>query len=190
MSMSTNTEKYLKDNRHLLDVEHPDDDAIWSKIQERDIEAQQESQKKKVIFLVSRTFRRIAASVIILLALSYIAIDLTVGISIRNENYLSQLSTEYGNIEKDYIRTVKYKEQEVKDAGMADSDIIRAIISELKELDKLYSETEKDLIELGDNQQVVNTIFNIYERKIELLERIIVETNKNQNYEKNIESEI
>ena len=47
--MSTNTEKYLKENRHLLDVEHPDDDAIWSKIQERDIEAQKESQKKKII---------------------------------------------------------------------------------------------------------------------------------------------
>jgi len=186
--MSTNTEKYLKENRHLLDVEYPDDNAIWNRIEKSGIEPKKKTGRK--IFLINSKLQKIAASVIILLALSYIAIDLTVGISFDDKNYLASVNDNYGNIEEEYIQTVKFKEEEIDEARIPDNDIIRSIIGELDQLDELYSETIKDLIELGDNQQVVNTIFNIYERKIELLERIIVETNKNDNYEKNNESEI
>lgn len=190
MYMLSKTEKYLKENRHLLDVEDPRDDTIWKMIEKNSIKPKSKELKVKTIFLFNTTSRRIAAAALIILALSYITIDLTVGISLKNENYLSQVGEEYGNIEKEYIRTVKYKEQEVKEVGKADTDIIKSIIDELNELDELFKITSRDLIELGDNQQAVNTIFNIYERKIELLERIIIETNKNMNYEKNNESEI
>lgn len=88
------------------------------------------------------------------------------------------------------MQVVKYKKEEINNTSIPDNDIIRSILGELKQLDKLYSETQEDLQKLGDNERVVNTIFNIYERKIELLERIIVETNKYDNYEKNNKSEI
>lgn len=186
--MLTNTEKYLKENRSLLDVEYPDDNAIWSLIEKQGIMPKKKSGRK--LFLRETKLRKIAASVIIVIALSYIAVDLTIGISVKNENYLSQVNEEYGNIEKDYIQTVKFKKQALDKVNVPDNEIIRSIISELEELDNLYNETSGDLIELGDNHQVVNTIFNIYERKIELLERIIIETNKYENYEKNNESEV
>jgi hypothetical protein len=186
--MSTKLEKYLKENRSVFDVEYPDDDAIWKKIAEES-PVHKSSQVRKSIRMGSK-FQRIAASVIIIVALSYIAIDLSIGISINNDNYLSQINSEYGVIEKDYLEKVKYKQEEIKDTRVPDNDIIRSILGELKQLDKLYNETQEDLVELGDNERVVNTIFNIYERKIELLERIIVETNKYDNYEKNNKSEI
>ncbi len=186
--MSTKLEKYLNKNRSAIDVEYPDDDAIWKRIKEnRPVQKSREARKS---FRISSKLQRIAASVIIVIALSYIAIDLSIGITINKNNSLSQINSQYGEIEKNYMQMVKYKKEEIHNTSVPDNEIIRSILGELKQLDKLYSETQEDLLKLGDNERVVNTIFNIYERKIELLERIIVETNKNDNYEKNNKSEI
>ncbi len=187
--MSTKFEKYLKENRRVFDVEYPDDEAIWRRMEEN--RPEQNRSKKGRSIRISAKFQRIAASVIIVIALSYIAIDLSIGISFNNNNSsLSQINSQYGEIEQNYMQVVKYKKEEINNTSIPDNDIIRSILGELKQLDKLYSETQEDLQKLGDNERVVNTIFNIYERKIELLERIIVETNKYDNYEKNNKSEI
>lgn len=186
--MSTKLEKYLKENRPVFDVEYPDDNAIWERIKESGMP--QEKKDSRHTRRIITNFRRIAASAIIILALSYVAIDLAVGISFNNKNNLAQINEEYGNIEEDYLQTVRYKQKEINKTDIPDSEIIKTILDELKQLDELYRESSKDLAKIDDNQRVVNTIFNIYERKIELLERIIVETNKYDNYEKNNESEI
>jgi hypothetical protein len=186
--MSTKFEKYLKEKRHILDVEYPDDEAIWKRIEEN--RPEQKSRKVGKSIRINSNLRRIAASVIIVIALSYIAIDLSIGISFNNNSSLALINSQYGEIEKNYLQEVKYRKEEINKVSVPDNDIIRSITDELKQLDKLFSETQKDLIELGDNERAVNTIFNMYERKIELLERIIVETDKYDNYEKNNKSEI
>jgi hypothetical protein len=187
--MSTNTEKYLKANRQQLDVEFPDDDIIWSKIKKVQAGNQASSKGNRRIVLPGLALK-IAASVIILIAISYVITDLTVGVPFNNGKYLSEISSEYANIEDDYIKTVKLKERDVREISLPDNEQTRSIAAELKQLDKIYNKTIADLKELGDNEKVVNTIFSIYERKIELLERMIIETNKADNYEKNIQSSL
>ena len=186
--MSTNFEKYLKRNRHILDVEYPDDEAIWTRIEEN--RPEQKNRKVGKLIRISSKLQKIAASVIIVIALSYIAIDLSIGISFNNNSSLALINSQYGEIEKNYLQEVKYKKEELNTVSVPDNEIIRSITDELTQLDNIFSETQKDLIELGDNERAVNTIFNIYERKIELLERIIMETDKYDNYEKNNKSEI
>lgn len=187
--MSTNTEKYLKENRHLLDVEYPDDDIIWSRISKSQGRKQLGTLGKGRKILLSLP-SKIAASVIILMALSYVITDLTVGVQINKRDYLSEINSDYANIEEDYIMTVKLKEKNIREINIPDNEQTRTITNELKQLDEMFEYTMADLKELGDNEKVVNTIFNIYERKIELLERMIIETNKSENYEKNMEGNI
>jgi len=68
-----------------------------------------------------------------------------------------------------------------------ENSIIKELFEEIKNLDKVYSQALKDLGELGNNEQVINTIFDIYEKKIHLLELVILETNKIRNNEANDE---
>lgn len=86
--MSTKFEKYLKENRRVFDVEYPDDEAIWRRMEEN--RPEQNRSKKGRSIRISAKFQRIAASVIIVIALSYIAIDLSIGISFNNNNSSSR----------------------------------------------------------------------------------------------------
>ena len=61
--------------------------------------------------------------------------------------------------------------------------IIAELLEEIRRLDTIYEETMKDLEELGYNEQVIQTIFDTYEKKIYLLELIILENNKLKNHE-------
>ena len=64
-----------------------------------------------------------------------------------------------------------------------DNVIIAELLEEIQKLDTIYEQTMKDLSELGYNEQVINTIFDTYEKKIYLLELVILENNKIKNHE-------
>jgi len=64
-----------------------------------------------------------------------------------------------------------------------DNVIIAELLEEIQKLDTIYEQTMKDLSELGYNEKVIHTIFDTYEKKIYLLELIILENNKIKNHE-------
>ena len=66
-----------------------------------------------------------------------------------------------------------------------DNVIIAELLEEIQKLDTIYEQTLKDLNELGYDEQVIQTIFDTYEKKIYLLELIILENNKIKNHENN-----
>jgi len=67
---------------------------------------------------------------------------------------------------------------EVGSYNETDNIIIAELLEEIQRLDTIYEQTMKDLSELGYNEKVINTIFDTYEKKIYLLELIILENNK------------
>ena len=182
--MSVRLEKYLSGQRENLDVETPDDNVIWAGIQKN-----LDTKKWPVKHLIKKKmiirFRNIAAGVIILFSLGYIANDIINGRIAGRKISLSSINNALGRREKEYMTLVSLKTEEVKSFSGSDDVIIKQLFDEIKKLDAVYDQSMKDLKELGPNQRVINTIFNTYEQKIRLLELIILETNKINSHESN-----
>lgn len=185
--MSTKLEKYLREQRLRIDVEYPDDDAIWEGINRRLPENRVTDNSTRLIREPRNTFWKVAAIITILISTGYISYDLIQDQKINRHGVLSAVSEDLGEQEYQYINTVSLKREEIRSIDIPKNDIINTLFEELKLQDELYKEASLDIEEIVDSDRVVNTIFNIYERKIDLLERIIIETNKTRNYEKNSE---
>jgi hypothetical protein len=182
--MSVKLEDYLKRQRKDLDVESPDDNAIWEGIRSEIHSASNEGRK-----IPGRTklirIRNIAATVIILFSLGYIANDIFNSRISGRSVTLSSIDKELGQREKDYKALIIFKTEEVSSYAGSKDIVIEELFGEIKKLDLIYDQAMTDLKELGANEKVINTIFGTYELKIRLLELIILETNKQNSHENN-----
>ncbi len=180
--MSTELEKYLKKNRKSLDVEIPDDTSIWKGIQKsrQDKEPGEGKSRGKVILL---RLRNLAALMLIALLAGYVINDIIGNIGSGREITLASIDSELAQKERNYKKLISYKKQEIGSFDEIDNIIVSELIEELGRLDTIYDTVMDDLNENGYNEKIVNTIFDTYEKKIKILELIILETNKTQKYE-------
>jgi hypothetical protein len=179
--MPSDLEKYLQKQRAALDVESPDDKAIWEGIRDGLHKTEQRSGRKRLWIRI----RNMAALAIILISVGYMAIDLVSEQRLNRMLTLKDLDRELGSREKEYRSLVNLKFQEAGAFKYVDNLIIAELLEEIQKLDTIYEQTIKDLNELGYNEQVIQTIFDTYEKKIFLLELIILENNKIKNHENN-----
>lgn len=176
--MRTDLEKYLQANRRDLDVETPDDQLIWEGLR-NELQAEKGRGYRKNRRQLIRNY---AAAVVVLLSLGYVAHDLLSERAGKRFD-LSSINEELGTRENEYKSLVAYKLNEAMPANEIDNLIIKELFEEIDRLDTIYEVTLKDLKEMGYNEQAINTIFDTYEKKIYLLELIILENNKIQNHE-------
>lgn len=179
--MSLKLENYLRNERENLDVELPDDSTVWQGI-ERGMKARGKRNTDRIGLV---RFRNIAAAAIILFSAGYIANDIIHSITGRQTMTLSSFDGKLGIREDEYRATVSLLSGEVKSLSGSSDPVMSELFRELKKLDALYNESVTDLKELGATDKIINTIFNIYEQKIRLLELIILETKRTQNHENN-----
>jgi len=177
--MSAELEKYLNKERKSLDVESPDDQLIWEGIRREITRSGIVGDKRR--FLIR--FRNMAAVVIIFLSVGYMVLDLIEERSTDSGISLADIDVSLGERESEYRALVSFKQEEVGSYNQLDNLIIAELLEEIQKLDTIYEQTLKDLGELGYNEQVIHTIFDTYEKKIYLLELIILEKNKFKNYE-------
>ena len=180
--MSTDLEKYLKENRKKLDVESPDDNSIWEGIRSGIQNERTGSEKSRGKIILMR-FRNIAAIVLIALLAGYVINDIIGNITLNRKITLASIDSELAQKEKDYKKLIKYKKHEIGSFDELDNVIIIELIVELDRLDTIYNTVIDDLNKNGYNEKIVNTIFDTYEKKIRILELIILETNKPENNE-------
>ncbi len=178
--MSTDLEKYLKENRNKLDVESPDDGSIWKGISTGLKKKEGRKTGGRVILM---RLRNIAAIVLIALLAGYVINDIIGDITLGRKITLASIDSKLGQKEKDYKKLIRYKKQEIGSFDEIDNVIIRELIEELNRLDTIYNTVMDDLNKNGYNEKIVNTIFDTYEKKIRILELIILETNKPENNE-------
>ena len=180
--MSTDLEKYLKENRKRLDVESPDDESIWGNIQRgiRDERSGSDKSRGKIILM---RFRNIAAIILIALLAGYVINDIVGNITLNRKITLASIDSELSKKENDYKKLIRYKKQEIGSFDEIDNLIVKELIEELNRLDTIYSTVMDDLNKNGYNEKIVNTIFDTYDKKIRILELIIRETNKTEKYE-------
>jgi hypothetical protein len=174
--MNHKLEKYLKERRADLDVEAPDDALIWERIR-RDLSVQGSSKERKLWPRI----RGMAAVAAIILALGYMIGDL---VGEGRQVGLATLDRELGAREDSYRELLAVKIQEINtlESG-SHNPVIAELYEELSKLDTIYAQCLEDMQVLGYNEQIIHTIFDTYEKKIYLLELIILETNKMNAYE-------
>lgn len=177
--MSTDLEKYLQNQRKELDAESPDDQLIWEGIRKGLQDSETRSEKRKILIRI----RNIAAIAVIVLSLGYVVIDIIGEHRGNGKISLATIDKELGDREKEYRTMVSFKQKEAASFNHVDNMIIAELLEEIQKLDTIYEQTLEDLSELGYNDQVINTIFDTYEKKIYLLELIILENNKIKNHE-------
>jgi hypothetical protein len=182
--MSTDLEKYLKENRSKLDVESPDDTVIWKGIRhnlQKEGHGKEPDAKK---YRLKRIFS-MAAIILLVFSLGYITKDVLNTRLLHRIVNLSSISHDLGRRELEYRKLLDYKNDEVRSLTEFDNPVIRELYQEIKNLDLIYEQSIKDLNELGVNEKIINTIFDTYEKKTRLLELIILETNKINSHEDN-----
>jgi hypothetical protein len=182
--MSAKMEEYLNRKRSELDVEIPDEDAIWEGIK-KGLPRPKHGAGRYINGTTIIRLRNIAATVIILFSLGYIANDIINGRVAGGRVTLSSIDSRLGEREKEYKTLVGFKTNEVKAFAASDDAVIKQLFEEIKKLDLIYDQAMADLKELGPDEKVINTIFSTYEQRIRLLELIILETNKINSHENN-----
>jgi len=180
--MSTDLDKYLKENRTKLDVENPDDESIWEGIRSG-IQTPGTRSKKPRSKMIFMRVSNIAAIVLIALLAGYVINDIIGDITLGRKITLANINSELGQKEKDYKELISYKKQEIGPFNEIDNVIVNELVEELNRLDTIYNTVMNDLNRNGYNEKIVNIIFDTYEKKIRILELIIRETNKTQKYE-------
>lgn len=178
--MKIDLEKYLNTKRQDLDVEEPDETMLWEGIRKEII-----SQKKTAGF----NLWKVAAIFLAIFTLSYIAYN-ELSKEKEREFTLSHINQSLGDREKAYQQMVLLKMQDANIQELSinpDNSILPVLINELNELDTIYDDAIKDLKQNGYLEQIVEIIFDTYEKRIRILEQIIMETQKLEIYEKDIQ---
>ena len=178
--MRIDLEKYLKTRRHQMDVEEPDDAALWEGIRKEII-----TRKKSSGFNIWK----VAAIFLAIFTIGYIIYN---EVSMEKERAfnLSQINQSLGEREKAYQKMVLLKMQDANISELSnrsENDILPILINELNVLDTIYIDAISDLKKNGYMEQIVEIIFDTYEKRIRILEQIIMETQKLEiYYEKDI----
>ncbi len=169
-----NIEEYIRKNRNQLDVERADEDYLWTGI----------SHSIKSIPKQKRFFTlKIAATIILLVALSFITYQVT---SLRNNQQLilAKIDPNLAKQEAQFQNQIKtyYTILQKTDYN---EDLLTTSFRDLEYIDTLINKYSDDLNQNGPNPKLINSLMDLYQKKIKLLDRMLNEIEKNQNYENN-----
>ncbi len=176
--MKINIEKYLLNKRDQLDVEEPDNAMLWEGIRKNILIEKKSS---------GINLWKVAAIFLALFTLSYIVYN-EVGKEKEREFTLSQINKSLGEREEKYKNMVLLKMQaaNIQELSLnAEDNILPVLINELNEIDTIYLGAMSDLKQHGYLEQIVEIIFDTYEKRMRILEQIIMETQKLEKYENN-----
>lgn len=172
-------ENYLEKNKKQLDTDRPNQDMIW--------EGVRSGMHQKNSFL-KHTLWKVAAIVLLLISSTYIINEETQ--LFKKKTPLALYGADLGSQELAYQQTIQVKLGEIDQNYAYNNEVISILFEELQLLDTIYKMALDDLQTSGYEEKIVNTIFDTYERRIHVLEKLIMETQKTKNDEKIIYNEI
>ena len=162
-------EKLIRENRGAFDVFEPSDGHF-----ER-FQARLESQGYQAPARVSLTpYLLKAAAVAILVTLSSMwTWEHVVSPGARRMS-LGEVSPEYRQVEKNYVHQVSKIETEISTIDIVSNEDQNKILQEeLRTMDEMYIELQKDLKANPNDERVINAMIEHYQRKIDVMSYIL-----------------
>ena len=87
---------------------------------------------------------------------------------------LSDVSTEYRQVESYYVQQVNLMENEIKAIPMGDDAVQKEmLIEELQSMDAVYNELQSDLKANPQDERVINAMIDHYQKKVEVMSYIL-----------------
>ncbi|WP_340111395.1 hypothetical protein [Maribellus mangrovi] len=173
--MKKDLEKILQEKRLKLDVEEPESDLIWEGIRSG------LSQRRGL----PDWFWKVAAIVIFAVSATYFVVNETS----KKETViytLSDISSDLGKQEKELKQQVAYKWEAVKPELPADNPEVQFLLEQMDQMDTIYANYQRDLNRTLDNEPVIHVMLDYYEKKIKILNRLLMEIEKQKYHEETI----
>ncbi len=171
--MKINLEEYLKKNRPKLDVEFPDQ-SVWNGIN-AGITNNRTRNKSTLGW-------KVAAIFLFLISATYVFYNET-----KNKEVifisLSDISSELKQQETEFQNTIGVKWQQVQQVLPSDQSDFQFLFDELNYLETINTDYKSDLSLSGANEQIIRAMLDYYEKKIQLLDRLLMEAQKQQDHE-------
>tara|TARA_R110001606_G_scaffold343087_1_gene491641 strand:- start:355 stop:900 length:546 start_codon:yes stop_codon:yes gene_type:complete len=164
-------EKHIRDNKALFDEHKADRAKMWSKI-----ELELSNTEPKVVPLWKSPILRVAASVVLLLLLSFL-IGLTVYDSQQPGRQSNMVSQELMDIDMHYSNLVQHQVQLVKDHPDLSQEDKEEFLSFMDELDEEYEVLKLEMQKNLSNERVLEAIIGNYKKRIELIENLLRQIN-------------
>lgn len=174
--MKQNIEKYLKQQGLRLDVEEPEQDLIWEGIKTG-------LQEKK--HGLPDWFWKVAAILIFAVSATYFVVNETSEKQVLVLT-LSDVSQDLGEQENELKQLVNLKWNEVKQQLPEKNTDLQFLLDELNELNEVYKIYQKDLNQTIDNEPIIRAMLDYYEKKTKILNRLLLEIDKQKKYENTI----
>ncbi len=172
--MKQNLEKYLKEQRLRLDVEEPEHDIVWEGIRS----GLQQNKKQGL----PQWFWKVVAIFIFIVSATYFVVNETSEKQVVVVT-LSDISKELGTQEAQLKQVVNAKWAEVQKELPEKDTNLQFLLDELNDLDEIYATYQKDLNNTIDNEPVIYAMLDYYEKKIRVLNRILMEIDKQKHHE-------
>lgn len=167
-----NIEEYIRKNRNQLDVEQPDEDYLWTGISHS-----LNKKKSRSRFLVLK----FAAAAVVIIALSVITYQVT---SLRSNQQLilANIDPDLAKQEAQFQHQIKTYYQVLQKTDF-DKDQLATSYKDLEYIDTLILKYSEDLNTYGPNPKLLNSLMDLYQKKIKLLDRMLNEIEKQKHYE-------
>lgn len=167
-----NIEEYIRKNRLQLDADKADEDFIWNKISGSIMKP-----KKQNRFLIFK----IAASIIVVVALSLLTYQIA-SLRTNQKLILANIDPELAKQEAQFQNQIKNYYQLIKNTSF-DEELLTTDFKDLEYIDTLINKYSVDLAANGPNPRLLNSLMDLYQKKIKLLDRMLNEIEKNKRYE-------
>ena len=173
--MKSKFEEYLEKNRQNLDVEDPDDQLIWEGIN-NDLRSKPKARL--------RNFWKAAAILLLLISSTYF---------VYNEFFkpkqniysvsLGDIEPGFATMEVNYLLVIDNKMQELDRVNPSGIENPELYFEELENLENMYREYQADFQQLGKNERLIMAMMDYYEKKMRILDRMLMEIQKQKDYE-------
>lgn len=165
-------EKFILDNREAFDSETPDLN-VWAAIDAR-LNQAQKPQAKVIALNQWLPKLRIAASVALLLT-----IGIGIGFYLKSNAAppsLADVSPEHAELERFYQKEINKKEQMLVQVAQTTAPEVK---QDLQQIDQIMLELRAELMNApkGSREQIIRNMIESYKMKVEILERVIEESN-------------
>lgn len=163
-------ESYIHENRNKLDVEKPDEDYLWTGISQ----SINVNKKRYWVYWISSIA---AASFVLIVTLAFL----------MNRSNKQQLifvnDPALAGQEAQLVNQINTYSNLIKKTSF-NTDQLATNSKEIQYIDDLIGYYTKDLKQNGSNPKLVNSLMDLYQKKIMLLERMLNEIEKSKDHEK------
>lgn len=127
-------------------------------------------------------YLKVAAVLFIVSISSILIYQLAVNRILEKNLYsFGNLSPEYREVEDYFIHTINTKYNDLQKMDLQDKAQKEMILEEMKEMDKVYKNLSKELINDPNNERIINAMIKHYQLKLDILNDMIDQLMKMKN---------